>query len=77
MGDDENASPDAEENPAGPVPTGTADPPYQAVAPNLDRLSRDSLKPGSVSRTRIGRATLGLLVVLAVVAGIVVWTLVA
>ncbi|MFE6964685.1 hypothetical protein ACFVAJ_06215 [Agromyces sp. NPDC057679] len=60
-----------------PAPTGTADPPYQAVAPNLDRLSRDSLKPGSVSRRRIGRAAIGLALVLAAVAAIIVWTLVA
>ncbi|WP_022889506.1 hypothetical protein [Agromyces italicus] len=60
-----------------PEPSSPAEPPYQAVAPNLDRLSRDSLKPGTISRRRIGRAAIGLVIVLAVVGAIIVWTLVA
>ncbi|MFF2273618.1 hypothetical protein ACFVTX_15180 [Agromyces sp. NPDC058136] len=58
-----------------PTPKAAAEPPYQAVAPNLDRLSRDSLKPGSVSRRRIGRAAIGLLIVVVVVAGLIIGTL--
>lgn len=72
--DDRKPDPNA---PAAPPAAAPKDPPYQAVAPNLDRLSRDSLKPGTVSRRRIGRAAIGLVVVLAAVGAIIVWTLVA
>ncbi|MFF2388849.1 hypothetical protein [Agromyces sp. NPDC058104] len=74
--DDDDRNPDPS-SPAAPPVAAPKDPPYQAVAPNLDRLSRDSLKPGTVSRRRIGRAAIGLVIVLAVVAAIIVWTLVA
>ena len=33
------------------------EPPYQALFPNLDRVSRSAFRPGTVSRRRIGRAT--------------------
>lgn len=75
MGDEKHRNADPAEGRADQAPSGTADPPYQAVAPNLDRLSRDSLKPGSVSRRRIGRAAIGLLIVVVVVAGLIIGTL--
>ena len=34
-----------------------SEPPYQALFPNLDRVSRSSWRKGTVSRRRIGRAT--------------------
>jgi hypothetical protein len=48
------------------------EPPYQALLPNLDRLSRSSFDRGTVSRRRINRA----LAVLGVVAALVVLTVV-
>ena len=45
-----------------------SEPPYQALLPNLDRLSRSSFDRGTVSRRRIDRA----LAVLGVVAALVV-----
>jgi hypothetical protein len=44
------------------------EPPYQALFPNLDRVSRSSFDKGTVSRRRINRA----LAVLAILAAIVV-----
>lgn len=32
------------------------EPPYQALFPNLDRMSRSSFRKGTVSRRRINRA---------------------
>jgi hypothetical protein len=32
------------------------EPPFQALFPNLDRVSRSMFLPGTVSRRRIGRA---------------------
>lgn len=75
MGDEEHRNADPADGRVDQAPSSTADPPYQAVAPNLDRLSRDSLKPGSVSRRRIGRAAIGLLIVVVVVAGLIIGTL--
>ena len=51
-------------------PPGAArpEPPYQALFPNLDRISRSSFEKGTLSRRRINRA----LVVLAVIPLIVV-----
>ncbi|MEF3403711.1 hypothetical protein [Agromyces sp. CCNWLW203] len=45
-------------------PASQKDPPYQALMPNLDQVSRSSFAAGTVSRRRINRA----LVVLGVVA---------
>ncbi|WP_344292556.1 hypothetical protein [Agromyces neolithicus] len=52
MGDEEDSTPPA---------NGVADrpePPYQALLPNLDKLSRSSFDKGTVSRRRINRALL-------------------
>jgi hypothetical protein len=47
------------------------DPPYQALLPNLDRMSRSSFEKGTVSRRRINRASLLLaLISVAVLAAI-------
>lgn len=48
------------------------EPPYQALFPNLDRVSRSSFDKGTVSRRRINRA----LAVLAIVAVLVVLAIV-
>ena len=42
--------------------------PLQAVLPNLDKMSRSSFTPGTVSRRRINHALLGLLAVGVIVA---------
>jgi len=53
--------------------TGQADPPYQALLPNLDRMSHSSFAAGTVSRRRITRALLVLaLVAVAILAAIFV-----
>ncbi|WP_022887681.1 hypothetical protein [Agromyces italicus] len=51
----------------------STEPPFQAVSPNLDKLSRASLEPGTVSRRRIVRTSIALIVLLLVVAGGVAW----
>ncbi|MDQ0577616.1 hypothetical protein [Agromyces albus] len=47
------------------------EPPYQALFPNLDRMSRSSFRKGTISRRRINRSlaifALILVVVLAVI----------
>jgi hypothetical protein len=46
-----------------------SDPPYQALLPNLDHVSRSSFVAGTVSRRRINRALLVLgIVVVAILA---------
>lgn len=57
-------------------PIDAPEPPFQAVAPNLDRMSRDSFARGTVSRRRIIRASIGLGVVAVAIAGIIVATVV-
>ncbi|KRC62663.1 hypothetical protein ASE14_02205 [Agromyces sp. Root81] len=53
--------------------TGQAEPPYQALLPNLDRMSHSSFAAGTVSRRRITRALLVLAVVtVAILAAVVV-----
>ncbi|MDQ0893964.1 hypothetical protein [Agromyces ramosus] len=54
--------------PGEPDEAAKPEPPYQALFPNLDRVSRSSFDQGTVSRRRINRA----LAVLAVVAVLVV-----
>jgi hypothetical protein len=68
MSNDDDARPEADRAERPPK-----EPPYQALFPNLDRVSRSSFDPGTVSRRRINRAlaVLGLIVVTAVVAAIV------
>lgn len=51
----------------------SVEPPYQAVSPNLDRLSRSSLDPGTVSRRRIVRTSLALGALLLVAIAVVAW----
>lgn len=49
------------------------EPPFQALFPNLDRVSRSAWRSGTVSRRRIGRATrllLGVVVVIAALIGV-------
>ncbi|MGY4857156.1 hypothetical protein [Cryobacterium sp. AP23] len=57
--------------PIAPEPTEPREPPYQALFPNLDRVSRSAFRPGTVSRRRIARATGLLAGVLVVIAGLV------
>jgi hypothetical protein len=60
------------EEPSAPSPLEPREPPLQALFPNLDRVSRSSFHPGTVSRRRIGRAAgllLGVAVVIAVLIG--------
>ncbi|MGO4782573.1 hypothetical protein [Cryobacterium sp. W22_MBD10_FK3] len=54
------------EEPAAPEPLAPREPPFQALFPNLDRVSRSAFRAGTVSRRRIGRAT-GLLIGVAVI----------
>ncbi|WDH77407.1 hypothetical protein PTQ19_07555 [Microbacterium esteraromaticum] len=65
MGDEDDSTPPAEQVANKP------EPPYQALLPNLDKLSRSSFDKGTVSRRRINRALLVLalmpVVVLAVI----------
>jgi hypothetical protein len=50
-----------------------ADPPYQALLPNLDHVSRSSFAAGTVSRRRINRALLVLgMVAVAILAAVFV-----
>lgn len=56
------------------LPTERPEPPFQAVAPNLDRVSRDAFRTGTLSRRRIVQSSIGLLAVAAVIAVIVVLT---
>lgn len=56
---------------APPNPPGEPEPPFQAIFPNLDRVSRDSLRKGTFSRRRVIRASVGFLIVVLVIVGIV------
>ena len=52
----------------------SSEPPFQAVSPNLDRFSRSSLDPGTLSRRRIVRTGVALgALLLAMVACIGWW----
>lgn len=51
----------------------SSEPPFQAVTPNLDRFSRSSLEPGTLSRRRILRSGIALAVLLLVMIGGVSW----
>ena len=60
------------EEPAAPELLEPREPPYQALFPNLDRVSRSAFRPGTVSRRRIGRAAgllVGVVVVIAALIG--------
>jgi hypothetical protein len=52
MGDDDEATRPPERISKKP------EPPYQALLPNLDKMSRSSFEKGTVSRRRINRALL-------------------
>lgn len=47
------------------------EPPYQALFPNLDRMSRSSFRKGTISRRRINRALAVLALILIVVLAII------
>lgn len=51
--------------------TRESEPPYQALLPNLDRVSRSSFTEGTVSRRRINRALLVLALVALTIAAVV------
>ena len=60
---------------AAPPPSpGDAKPLSQGVFPNLDRVSRESLRKGTFSRRRVIRAAIGFLIVVIVIVGIVWYT---
>ena len=59
------------EEPTVPELLQPSEPPFQALFPNLDRVSRSSWRKGTVSRRRIGRAT-GVLIGAIVVIGALV-----
>ncbi|MFU8946107.1 hypothetical protein ACLRGF_05155 [Mycetocola zhadangensis] len=61
-----------DESPEDDVSAEPADPPYQALFPNLDKVSRDSFRAGTVSRRRINRALVFLAVVIVAVIALVV-----
>ncbi|MCU1447640.1 hypothetical protein [Cryobacterium sp.] len=52
--------------PTAPQPLERGEQPFQALFPNLDRMSRSAFRPGTVSRRRVGRSA-GLLLAVAVV----------
>ena len=52
MGDEDDSTP------PGDRITSRPEPPYQALLPNLDRMSRSSFTSGTISRRRINRALL-------------------
>lgn len=54
-----------------PPPSEAPEPPYQALFPNLDRLSPEAFRAGTLSRRRITRALAGLAVVAAVTAALI------
>jgi hypothetical protein len=59
--------------PAVPQPGEPREPPFQALFPNLDRVSRSAFRSGTVSRRRIGRATgllAGVVVIIAALIGL-------
>lgn len=56
-----------------PTPSGK-EPPYQALFPNLDNVSRSSFRKGTLSRRRINIAVVVLGIVLIVVAGLVLFS---
>ena len=58
--------------PAVPEVLQPGEPPFQALFPNLDRVSRSSWRRGTVSRRRIARATGVLVGVLVVIGALVV-----
>lgn len=66
MGNVDDAQPPGESDPAP-----EKEPPYQALFPNLDHMSRSSFKRGTVSRRRINRA-LALIALIPVVILVVV-----
>jgi hypothetical protein len=47
------------------------EPPYQALFPNLDRMSRSSFRKGTISRRRINRALAILALILVIVLAVV------
>ncbi|MCM3658577.1 hypothetical protein M3147_15075 [Agromyces mediolanus] len=64
---------DSDRNEGGGIPPSN-EPPFQAVSPNLDRFSRSSLAPGTLSRRRIVRTGIALgALLLAIVAGVSWW----
>lgn len=56
------------EEPLRPAPQ---DPPFQALLPGLDKVSRSAFRKGTVSRKRINRAVLLLVVVAGVTAALI------
>lgn len=48
------------------------EPPYQALFPNLDRMSRSSFRKGTVSRHRINRAVAVIALIPVVVLAVIV-----
>lgn len=57
--------------------TGEAEPPYQALLPNLDRVSPSAFATGTVSRRRINRALVVLATVALAIAAVVLVQLLA
>ena len=47
------------------------DPPFQALLPGLDRISRSAFRKGTVSRQRINRAILLLVAVAGITAALI------
>ena len=56
---------------------GEAEPPYQALLPNLDRVSPSAFASGTVSRRRINRAQVVLATVALAIAAVVLVQLLA
>ncbi|MBT2500203.1 hypothetical protein J7E25_14005 [Agromyces sp. ISL-38] len=66
MGDEDDHEPEQESD-AAPG----KEPPYQALFPNLDRMSRSSFRKGTISRRRINRALVVLSLVPVVVLAVI------
>jgi len=58
-------------------PPTASPPPYQALLPGFDRMSRSSFDKGTLSRRRINLALAGLALLAVAIAAVIVWTAVA
>ncbi|WP_140425480.1 MULTISPECIES: hypothetical protein [unclassified Cryobacterium] len=55
-----------------PIRSAPQDPPFQALLPNLERVSPSTFRKGTVSRRRVNRALLVLLAVAGLAAAMIV-----
>jgi len=61
-------------HPHAEAPQSSPEPPYSALFPNLDKVSKSSFSKGSISRRRINIAAIVLALVLLGVVGLIVFS---